>query len=238
MVHIALCDDEEKARQQLNRALTLFFRERVQDVQISIFASADELLQSYPENLDLLLLDIQMDGTDGIAAAAQIRTFDPDVCIIFITTMYQRAIEGYSVRAFGFIRKPVSVSEFRHELSCALIQIERNHERDKFLTLRIGTATQRISIRSISHCEVRNHTILIHAGGAPLEYRGQMKDFEAQLLPYGFFRCHASFLVNGRQISRINQTSLILKDGTEVPISQRRRKEFLDALSKYIGEQI
>lgn len=238
MLHVTICDDEKKTRECLNSALVRFFKERNQQAEITEYASADELLRNYPTEVDLLLLDIYMSGTDGMAAAAQIRAFDPEVCIIFITTMYQRAIEGYSVRAFGFIRKPVSYNELRHELGCAMLQIERNMESGKCLSMHIGTTTQRIPIRSISYCEVRNHTILICAGGEIQEYRGQMKELEAQLLPYGFFRCHASYLVNGKHIRRIDQVELTLTGGTVIPISQRRRKEFLDALSKYIGEQI
>ena len=238
MVNVAICDDEQTMRERLHCALVRFFRERSQEVRILEYVSADALLENYPAEVDLLLLDIYMDGTDGMAAAARIRAFDQDVCIIFITTMYQRAIEGYSVRAFGFIRKPVNYTELQHELGCAMLQIQRNREHSKFLTLRAGANTQRILIRGISYCEVRNHTILICTGGEIQEYRGQMKDLEAQLLPYGFFRCHASYLVNGRHIRRIDQTELTLTSGTVIPISQRRRKEFLDALSKYIGEQI
>ena len=65
-----------------------------------------------------------------------------------------------------------------------------------------------------------------------------MKELEEQLMPYGFFRCHASYLVNNESISRIDATQLTLKDGTVIPISQRRRKEFLAELSAYVGARI
>ena len=238
MIRVAICDDEKKAREQLRSSLERFAQEQGCALEVLEYASADALLQNYPVGLDLLLLDIYMGGVDGMAAAAQIRTFDPEVCLIFITTMYQRAIEGYAVRAFGFIKKPVSYPELRHELACALMQIRRSKEQGACLTIRAGAATHRIPVNTISYCEVRNHTVHVCTGEQVNTYRGQMKELEEQLLPHGFFRCHASFLVNARCIRTIGQTEVALNDGTSIPISQRRRKEFLVELSKYIGEQI
>lgn len=65
-----------------------------------------------------------------------------------------------------------------------------------------------------------------------------MKDLEEQLSAYGFFRCHASYLVNCSHIARIEPEALLLNNGDRVPVSQHRRKEFLAALSQYMGKRI
>lgn len=109
MIKIAVCDDDRTVRESIVKALRRYERENEMDFEVLEYAAADTMLISYPADLDLILLDIYMPGIDGMDAAKAIRQFDQDVCIIFITTMYQRAIEGYKVRAFGFIRKPVSV---------------------------------------------------------------------------------------------------------------------------------
>ncbi|MDE6841720.1 MAG: response regulator [Oscillospiraceae bacterium] len=131
MIQIALCDDEANIRKLLKQYLLRFSAETGQKVEVLEYASADQLLQNYPVGLDLLLLDIYMDGVDGMEAAKTIRTFDPQVCILFITTMYHRAIDGYAVRAFGFIKKPISYAELSHELSCAFIQIEQQRAQER-----------------------------------------------------------------------------------------------------------
>lgn len=238
MIRIAICDDEKKIRDQLCEYLRRFFAEQPGEYELLQYSSANELLQSYPADLDLLLLDIYMSGMDGMSAARQIRTFDEQVCIVFITTMYQCAIDGYKVRAFGFIKKPVSYAELHHELNCAVRQIERTRSRQDYITLRSGGAVHRIPVAEIAYCEVRNHSVRVCSGGRVQEYRCPMKELEEQLAPYGFFRCHASYLVNSRAIQRIGASELLLKDGTQIPVSQRRRKEFLYELSNYIGEQI
>lgn len=238
MVRIAVCDDEKNIRDQIKGYLVRYGAREGTELEILEYASADALLKDYPRQLDLLFLDIFMPGVDGMDAARAIRDFDPEVCIIFITTMYQRAIEGYAVRAFGFIRKPVSYAELSHELGCALRQISRSREQEQYVTLRSGGVTYRLPVSGISYCEVRNHSMFVCQDGKVTEYRCPMKELEEQLLPHGFLRCHASYLVNARKIAAVEPAEILLTDGARVPISQRKKKEFMAALSEYIGEQI
>ena len=238
MLHIAVCDDERPFRESIVKALARYDKENSIDMEITEFASADSLLTSYPQNVDLILLDIYMPGMDGMDAAKAIREFDPDVCIIFITTMYQRAIEGYKVRAFGFIRKPVSYEEFSHELGDAIRNIERAREKEHYITVKSSGRSYRIPVSRISFCEVRGHYVSLCVDGEVKEYRCPIRELEEQLGGYGFFRCHASYLVAADAIQEIRQADILLKDGNIVPISQRRRKAFLNSLSEYLGDHI
>ena len=70
------------------------------------------------------------------------------------------------------------------------------------------------------------------------EYRCPIRDLEDDLGKYGFFKGHDSFLVSVDSIQEIRKTDILLKDGNVVPISQRRKKAFMDALSEYLGEQM
>lgn len=238
MIRVAICDDEKNICDQLQGYLERYAQEHNCPFEILVYQSADKLLMDYPHGIDLLLLDIYMAGVDGMAAARQIRTFDEEVFLIFITTMSQMAIEGYSVRAFGFVKKPVSYVQFSHELQCVLKQISRQKEKQHSITLKGGGNTYRIPVGDILCCEVRNHAILAYTAHEVYEGRGQIKELEEELFPYGFLRCHASYLVNSQNIRRIDQTELTLSDGKKIPISQRRRREFINNLAKYIGEQI
>ena len=233
MIKIAVCDDDRTVRESIVKALQRYERDNSMEFEILEYAAADAMLVSYPAELDLILLDIYMPGIDGMDAAKAIRRFDQDVCIIFITTMYQRAIEGYKVRAFGFIRKPVSYEEFSHEIGDAVRNIERSRQKEHYITIRTSGKSYRVS-----YCEVRGHYINMCIDGEIREYRCPIRDLEDDLGKYGFFRCHASFLVSVDSIQEIRKTDILLKDGNVVPISQRRKKAFMDALSEYLGEQM
>lgn len=238
MYKIIICDDEMGIRHTINKYLERYAGENHEDFEILAFSSANDLLKEYPSDADLIFLDIRMDGINGMAAARQIRQTDSQVCIIFITTMYQYAIEGYAVRAFGFIKKPVSYAEFSHELGCALVQIRGNREKETVINVRDGNDVYRLAVSRIIYLEVKNHNVHIFMDGNTLEVRGQMNQFEEQLSPYGFLRPHASYLINVDHIRMITQNSIIMNNTAQVPMSQHRKKEFLAAMSEYLGDRI
>lgn len=235
MFRIAICDDESYYRDQLCRVLQEYAADHGQEFEILSFESADQLLLNYPKDTDILLLDIAMSGVDGMEAARSIRKFDSTVCIIFVTTMYQYAIDGYAVKAFGFIRKPISAAELSHELTCALTMINNTRARERFITIKSGGVFHRLPISHISYCEVKNHQIDIRKDNETYQCRDSMNELVNRLSPLGFYRCHSSFLVNGEHIASIEQSQLTLKDGSVIPISQRRRKEFMQEISSFLG---
>lgn len=238
MFRIAICDDESLYRDQLGKVLRSYAADHQQEFEILSYESADQLLLNYPKDLDVLLLDIAMGGVDGMEAARNIRKFDSTVCIIFVTTMYQYAIDGYAVKAFGFIRKPISAAELSHELTCALTMISNTRAREQFLTIKSGGVFHRLPISRISYCEVKNHQVDIRKDNETYQCRDSMNELVNRLSPLGFYRCHSSFLVNGEHIASIEQTQLTLKDGSIIPISQRRRKEFMQEISSFLGGSI
>ena len=146
---IAICDDERVCRDQLTSFLLRYAEQHGEQFQVASFESADRLLVNYPKDADILFLDIAMGGVDGMEAAHEIRKFDPQVCIIFITSMFQRAIDGYGVKAFGFIRKPVSEAELKHELTCALAMIRNNRAREQYISFKSGGSIHRIPISAL-----------------------------------------------------------------------------------------
>lgn len=236
--HIAVCDDKKNVRDCLRAFLESYAHRKKLQFELTLFASGEELLGHYPEKMDLIFLDITMDGMDGMDTARKIRQFDSEVCIIFITIMYQRAIDGYGVRAFGFIKKPINPMELRHELACALKHIEKRHEEETYITVREGARVFRFPVSQIAYCEVQNHHVYMQVDGERREFRLSMKSLEDMLLPLGFLRSHASYLVNIRCIVRLEPAEILLSDGSRVPISQRRRKEFLNEFYQCLESKI
>lgn len=236
MTSIAICDDEAWVRQQLEACLTDYASEKQRDFEILLFSDANILLREYPANLDLLLLDIAMNGLDGVEAAGELRKLDESVTIIFITSMANRAIDGYRVHAYGFVKKPVDHEELRHQLSGALAQIDAKKAMGSYVQLQLPRGTQRLPVYEISYAEVRDHRLFIHIGAETRSFWLSMNDLERQLAAYGFFRPHSAYLVNYRYISHIGTGELSLLNGMRIPLSQHRRKKFLEQMSEYMRD--
>lgn len=65
-----------------------------------------------------------------------------------------------------------------------------------------------------------------------------MKEYEKRLEGEHFYRCHAAFIVNLLYISQIKDNVVLLKDGSEIMISKKRRKGFMSEFAKYIGSLV
>ena len=108
MLRIAVVDDEQEQRSLLESCLHRYEQENGQRFALSCFGDAQAFLRQDPGDFDIVLLDIQMPGLDGMAAARQLRQRNRQLVLIFITNMVQFAVEGYAVDAMDFIVKPVS----------------------------------------------------------------------------------------------------------------------------------
>lgn len=120
MWKIAICDDEELFCNETKRYLQQIGRKIGEEFIVDLFGNAEKLLSEMPSDLDILLLDIKMSEMTGIEAAREIRKTNDTLCIIFITSMTEYAMEGYEVHAFGFIKKPVCYAPLERNITEAI----------------------------------------------------------------------------------------------------------------------
>ena len=122
MYKIVIVEDEKSVADGLKEMLQTYAAERELDLRIEEFESGDSFLQSGCSDYDIVLLDINMPGNNGIQVAKEIRAKgdNPDAVIIFCTNYPQYAISGYEVSALGYLIKPVTKLSLEHNLDKAL----------------------------------------------------------------------------------------------------------------------
>ena len=89
MRRIAVIDDEQASRKQLTDHVLRYMNERELHLELIQFESGVQFLERYTPDFDLVFLDIEMPGMDGMETARELRRMDEDVCIIFVTILYQ-----------------------------------------------------------------------------------------------------------------------------------------------------
>ncbi len=239
MLKIAICDDALDERENLSRFLTAYLTQNGFSCEIAAYSQGEPLAADYADGdtgYDLIFLDIFMDGIDGMQTAREIRRSDPNVPIIFLTTSPDYALEGYDVRAYGYLVKPLD--QIRAAAILEHFLYVEYGGRQKSLLVREGSSGARIAYRDIVLIESQAHLALVQTvqGASHRIYR-KLDEIERELSGRGFLRCHQSFLVNLAQIASAEKNAFQMKNGAWAPIRQRDAKKLRDAYFHYLLEQ-
>lgn len=232
MVKLAIVEDDKGHIESLKTYIDKYMKENGASIEVKVFRDGNQIVFDYQPVYDIILMDIEMPGMDGMTAAQEIRKVDKDVVIIFITNMAQYAIQGYKVRAHSYILKPVNYYSFSMELQEALASISK--KTDDFLLLPGEDGLQKIAVGEILYVESQRHRMLIHTKSQVIAIRETMKNMEQKLSKFYFERCNVSYLVNLAHVSAITG-DIAVAGGALLPISRQKRKSFIAALTKYVG---
>ena len=224
-MHIAICDDEQKELLHLQTLVTKFDS----CINISLFPSAESLLASITEqHCDIVLLDIEMDGLDGFTAAKKLKSIQNPPLIIFVTNSGEYTYRGYEV-AFRYLPKPVSYAVLEEVLSAAVAKIAPQK-----LTINANGHTFVINVSDILYFEAFGHSLVAHTKGDSFECKMKLGEVAALLPPFSFDSPHRGYLVNLDFVDTVREKELLLSCGIQIPVSRRRRKEFEQALFRFV----
>lgn len=235
MIKIAIVEDELQYADQLQEYLREFERESGECFEIVHFTDGDTIVNKYRPVYDIILMDVEMKFMDGMSAAEEIRKIDSEVVIIFITNMPQYAIRGYAVDALDYVLKPVSYFAFSQRLNRAIGRMKKRET--KTLTIAIKGGTVRLNVSSITYVESQGHTLVFHTVGNDYHSSGTMKELEEDLNQHNFSRGNKGYLINLAQVDGIKDGCAVVK-GEALLLSRSRKKEFMEALTRYWGEVI
>lgn len=235
MVKIAFCDDDISVLNELRVLLDRYRVERNCVVDYVIFNSPLNLLAEIERGVrfDILFLDVLMPGENGIDAAAEIRNYDSNVKIIFLTSSSEFAVQSYMVGAYFYQLKPIWEESFFRLMDSVLSQCEK--EQESSLILRCKNGITRIDLRQLEYCEVIHRTLMIHLStGKVLESIGSLDELCKQLEPDGkFLRPHRSYLVNLEFVQNISYRAIIMSCLAEIPIPRGKYNEVKNAFLEY-----
>ncbi|MDE7333152.1 MAG: LytTR family DNA-binding domain-containing protein [Lachnospiraceae bacterium] len=247
-MNIAVCDDEENIRIYIKKLIEM----QDADCQVMEFSSAGELLQFWQqedrEQIDILFLDISMDGTDGMEAAEQIRKWKEErgeavwgslPFLIFVTGYPEYMPKAFSVNAFQYLVKPIDVEEFEDVFAQVMreyryLETKKNTEPREIL-VRNGNVTRKVLADDIYYIESSNRKIIVFMKSEKIECYGKIGELENELKE-GFFRIHKGYLVNMKYVERYSRTEVLMKNGSSLLISKYKYQDFIKAYLDYISE--
>ena len=229
---VAIVEDMRETADKLRAYFERFGKEHGLQFNISAFESAEGLLSRYRPVYDMVLMDIQLPGMNGMDAAFRLRALDATVTLIFVTNMAQFAVKGYEVDAFDFVVKPVAYPMFALKLQRALNKL--GNQADQSFMLTLENRAVRIASSQIRYIEVCAHRLIYHTTEGDYNVRGSLKTVEAKRNPQVFARCNSCYLVNLAHVQSVDGYTAVV-DGEALQISRSRRKSFVEQLGQYLG---
>ncbi len=237
MPNIALVEDEPEAADVLAAFIARYAGEKGLELTVTRFGNAMDFEMTH-QHFDLVFMDIQMPGINGMEAAQLMRTYDSETPIIFVTNLAQYAVKGYEVDALDFIVKPVTYFNFRMRMDKAMRRIRRNASRSIAIGTRDGMRV--VALSDIEYVEVSKHDLSYHLVDEeePLVVYGSLVAFEQEVTGGTFVRISNSCLVNMNHIRSMRGGELTMRDGQVLYFSRSKKREAIETITAFLGGSI
>ena len=233
-LRLAICDDEPMDCALVAQMSREILGAEGVEAELSAYPSAAELLRAIRAGraFHIFLLDVMMEGMDGMELAAALRAGHEDTAIIFISSNREMALRGYEVAAARYLAKPVE----REKLREALLYCCAAHARRRALALPTAEGQTRVDPSAILYVEAWERGVRLDLGGEKLEAKIPISQIAAMLPEGQFAYCHRTLLVNLACVRHVRYCELELKNGERLPISKYRLAQFKSEFLKYLRD--
>lgn len=234
MIRIAVVEDEDSAEQSLRENLESWNVQKKYSFHIERYRSAEDFLEKYDSGFDVVFMDIELNGMDGVRAAKKLREFDEQVVLIFVTNMKKYVVSGYEVGALNYIVKPINFFSFSLTMDRCMRRLESRGADS--ICVKIPYGFKKIQCSDIYYVDIVKHELLFHTVSGGVKTYGNLKEWENKLESFGFVRCNASAIVNLRHVESVIGDDIHI-GGDVIRISRTKKKSFLETFTMFIGEK-
>lgn len=229
---LAICDDEEVHIDHICQYLAAYESESENRLLVERYSSAKillEALRSGERHYDILFLDVDMPDMQGTDAAMEIRKFDKDTPICFITSYENYAFQAFRVDAVGYLVKPVEYRDFKHMVDKCVVQIQYARDKEaaeeRYFRIRTERGETVIPAQNIMYIEKKRNKCVFHlVEGEVTSYDTLYKVYE-RLNHQQFYYAHQGYIVNFARIREVAPDRIYLAGSLEIPVSRRYYKE-------------
>lgn len=233
MIRCIAIDDEPIALSIVRQ-----YCERRGGIELETFSSPCRGMRRVQEwRPDVVLLDIEMNGTSGLALA---RELPPSCCLIFTTAYAHYALDGFEANAVDFLHKPYFYDRFERAMLKAeqwlrmhdLLAVAASSSRR--LLLKADYKNVSVAVDTILYIESLDNYVRIHsADGAAVTSKISLRTVEEQLPAGEFVRIHRSFVVPRNRIAKFSRTEVVLTNGGKnLPVGKTYAEEVTALLAR------
>lgn len=237
MINIAICDDDKTIIDTIYNEIQTIDLDGVK-LNVSTFLDGNDLLKAYKTSgqFNIVFMDIEIGGSNGIEIIEEIRRFDSEVIVIFVTSYPYYVVKALRVGAFQYLTKPIVLSDLKKDFIRAVNVYNSKYSDYRFQSNGNIIVKRIIDIYAI---EVKNKKMYVYLGDKIYEedVRSSLKEKEDKFITHHFVKCHKSYMVNMWKISEIKKDDIILKNGYSIPLSRNFRNFVLEKFNVFISRQ-
>lgn len=251
-VKIAICDDDRSLQEILRHKIDRFCKNAEIECSIVCFDSGEKVLQEEPAP-DILFLDIQMPGKNGMEIAQELYRRHCKAILIFVTALAEYVYEAFDVGAFHYLVKPFGDGKLYDVLDRALGQYEERQKLNRstaeykkesengqtqspgIILIKRGGVSVKVAVDDIIYAEVFNRKVMLHTTKEDIEYYGKLTEL-SEKAGANFYRTHRAYLVNLQYVEKYSATTIWLEKGTAL-VSKKQFPGFVRQYMQFISER-
>lgn len=229
MLHIAVLDDDKPQLTYISNCLKDILKD--EPCEIRTYQSMDSFwMEEQLDKIDLLLLDIELGNSNGIQEAEKLKQSYPYICIIFISAYIKYAPMVYDVEHIYFVLKEQIQLRLPKAIEAALAYMKER--KNSSLTIKWKNRLILIAQRDILYIERRRRKCSIITTKQEYDTYVPLSEIEASLHNEYFIRVHYSYIVHMDYVQLYARDHVVLKDGTEIPVSRSYEKKVKEMILK------
>lgn len=242
MIRIAIVDDETEQIMQIKQIVTAFFDEKKIKISVNTFTSGEVLL-SDSTFYDLIFLDIQMNGLDGIETAQRLRVKSKMTALFYITSYEKYIQKSMTIHPFAFIVKPFSREEIHKNLEDYLVytnSVSEKKFKDIYQIHTINGHHFQIDMDDILYFHyLENRIVEVIVKNEKYKIKDGIMHIYPTLNKEHFIIPNQSFIVNLHHVREIDgkNKKIVMDNGDLILIPRRKFNEVIDVLSRYIADE-
>ena len=232
MHQIAVCDDEQIVCDMVSETVSRW----KPDVKVQCFSSGEALLAAY-DFFDVIFLDIDMQGIDGIETGRRIRKKDHETKIIYLTSYRDYVAGAFEVHAFQYLLKPISPAQLTHFLD-EIFQYVKKTDKRTILDFQTNEGIVCVDAAEICYFEFTDRKIRLVTLNGVYTMRGKISSIYDRTSSLGFSMPHKSFVVNFLHVKNVRNLDIFLDNGDSIPLSQKKQRAWKQELTNYLSERL
>lgn len=231
-MRICICDDDSLSIGQLQKYIQAYFdNARIKCPKIACFRDGASLLADR-DAIDLLFLDIEMPGMNGIYVGNELKKRNGNTIIFIVTSYAEYLDDAMRFHVFRYLSKPLDKQRFFRNMKDA---VDLYHNITQKISIETKQGVHTLPASSIVTVEAQGRKVIVHTLFRDFESVRNMQYWEDALFKNRFIRTHRSFIVNFEHITAFDHSMISLGNGKfHAYLTRRKYASFKEAYLLYL----